>query len=149
MFFPPYPRTVIPTELHSGKENEFEGLAVTLILPKHHSPRQDTERETQSKSTIYLQTENINLKSSLDFAWCHLTPTFLFLFPPFPLVIFMGLLPAILDSHYWAIVWVPLFCHPRFRYSEQSTGFLFTEPSTREPLHQHRQTVESQRREQI
>ena len=34
----PYPETVIPTELHSENENEFEGLSTTLILPNTTIP---------------------------------------------------------------------------------------------------------------
>lgn len=43
-----YPGTVIPTELHSEKENEFEGLSMTLILPNTTVPQRIQYRQTNT-----------------------------------------------------------------------------------------------------
>lgn len=50
----PYPETVIPTELHSEKENEFEGLSMTLILPNTTvlDPIQ-TDKHKANQQSIY------------------------------------------------------------------------------------------------
>lgn len=50
----PHPETVIPTELHSEKENEFEGLSMTLILPNTTvlDPIQ-TDKHKANQQSIY------------------------------------------------------------------------------------------------
>lgn len=45
----PDPQTVIPTELHSEKENEFEGLSMTLILPNTTVRDRIQHRHTKTK----------------------------------------------------------------------------------------------------
>lgn len=70
-----YPEAVIPTELHSEKENEFEGLSMTLILP-NTTVLGNTDRQTQSKSTIYLPKEKLNQQSFLASVCSHLTIAF-------------------------------------------------------------------------
>lgn len=133
----PYPETVIPTELHSEKENEFEGLSMTLILPNTTVLDRIQYRHTKTKQINNLFTKGKTKSTILVASVCsHLTIAFLdaaFLSSLSLSGYFMGPLPAILDSHY--CVWVPLFCHPRFRYSEQNTGFLFTKPGIQESHH--------------
>lgn len=51
----PYPETVIPTELHSEKENEFEGLS-DINPPKHYTSEQDriqTDKHKANQQYIY------------------------------------------------------------------------------------------------
>lgn len=53
----PYPETVIPTELHSEKENEFEGLSMTLILPNTIVLDRIQYRQTNTKEINNLFTK--------------------------------------------------------------------------------------------
>lgn len=120
------------------------GIVHDINPPKHYSSRSNTDRQTQSKSTIYLLKGKLNqqslwLLSTLIWWWLSWMSPSSFLSGDF-----MGPLPAILDSHYCAVVWVPLFCHPHFRYSEQNTSFLFTKPGNWMP-HRH-QTVQLSKR---
>lgn len=56
----PYPETVIPTELHSEKENEFEGLSMTLILPNTTLLDRIQYRQTNTKQINNLFTKGKN-----------------------------------------------------------------------------------------
>lgn len=114
------------------------GIVHDINPHKHYSARQDPIQTDKHKikSTIYLPKEKLNqqsfwLLSTLIWQWLSWMPLSSVVSADF-----MGPLPAILDSHYCAVVWVPLFCYPRFRYSEQSTGFLFTKPGNWETHHQ-------------
>lgn len=113
------------------------GIVHDINPPKHYSSRSNTGRQTQSKSTINFLKEELNQQSlwflsPLIWQWLSWMP----LSSVLSLVVFLGPLPAILDSHYCAVVRVPLFCHPHFRYSEHNTSFLLKKPGNWEPHHQ-------------
>lgn len=67
-----YPETVIPTELHSEKENEFEGLSMTLILPNTTLLDRIQYTQTNTKQINNLFTKG-KTKSTILFGFCLLS----------------------------------------------------------------------------
>lgn len=89
-----YPETVIPTELRSEKENEFEGLSMTLILPNTTVLDRIQYRQANSNEINNLFTKEKTKSTILLASVCsHLTIAF-FLHAAFLCSLFYGTPPC-------------------------------------------------------